>query len=202
MVLRLLVLCCCFLVSCMVMGQEKKVEWNLLKDKGTVKIYNRMKSDGFQEYKGVVSVSADVEKIISLIRNDKKGVKWINRAVDFKTVGELNDTEWYTYTEIDIPFPFDNKDLVSLNKLEHQSLDSALINMVSEPTYLPEYKDKARIEHMEASWYAVRQDSETTRLEYRVVSHKQILPLWISQPLVSHSLYKTLEAFKKLVEKK
>ncbi|MEH0156063.1 hypothetical protein V6R21_18085 [Limibacter armeniacum] len=181
-------------------SQNNVKDWQLIKEKGEIKVWYRVKSDGHREYKAEMVTKVSVKEIVDLIQNDELGTKWINRAVAFKTIDQEADSSWYTYTEIEIPWPFDNKDLVSYNRVFYQSPDSAFIKMDAVPNHIPEEKNKARIVHMDASWAAKSLDEQSSVLTYTVASHAYGLPPWIAQPIVAHGLYTTLHDMDKVLQ--
>jgi hypothetical protein len=94
-------------------------DWEKEYDKDGVKIYTHAMAprDQRKEYKGVVEVNATVEKCVNQIRDVQKFKKMAYKTIKLELVEKRSENEWVTYTVVDFPWPYDDRDLVSLYKL-------------------------------------------------------------------------------------
>ncbi len=187
--------------SCPLLAQENAWEENKLKDGITV-LSREKSSEKTKEFRVEMEVEATLETLVSVIKNASLGTKWINRAVKFKTLEELTPEEWYSYTEIAIPWPFLNKDLITRNTLTADSLLRFVeISMISEPNFIPEKEGLSRLQHSEGVWRFEKTDKSKTLVSYEVFARSSGgLPAWVVTPIIVHGLYVTLKDMRQVVK--
>ncbi len=183
-------------------GWTQHTAWELNKEKDGVVIRTRERAEEHtKEFQAEMTVPTSVNKLVTLIQTDSLGIRWINRAEQFKTLKIVNDSAWYSYTEISIPWPFLNKDLITYNQLFRKPDGSIAISMVSHPTYIPEKKGLSRLQHSEGWWYFTPSANGDTRVTYEVFAKSSGgLPEWIVTPIIIHGLYVTLRDLRSVVQ--
>lgn len=144
-------------------------------------------------------VHTSVEKLTALVRDASIGTRWIHRAKEFRLLEQPNDSTWYTYAVISIPFPFDDKDLVTLNQQQTLPGQAVCIRISSHPQYLPPVPGRSRIGRSESQWTFYPVGSDAVRVEYQVFAAQDgFLPAWIVIPLVAGGLHDTLDKMRQL----
>ncbi|WP_020530860.1 hypothetical protein [Flexithrix dorotheae] len=178
-------------------------DWKLAKDKSGIQIYTKnIEEVGFKQIKATVKLESSVESCVALIKDANAGKDWINRVVEFKDLKIENDSLWYTYAEIDIPWPFNNKDLVSKNKLVvDQKSGAVTIFLESMPDFIPEADGKKRIKKSEGSWKFIPQEDGTTEVIYQIFAEpNDFLPQWLVNMVVIGSIFDTFQEFREKVK--
>jgi hypothetical protein len=172
-------------------GQD---QWHLHKEEGGIRVYSRpYQHKSFKQFRTQMEVETSPEVMTAVIRDSQGALAWVDRAKVFKDLKVVSTSEWYSYTEIEIPFPFKNKDIVTHNQLWQDSLGIG-VRIVSEPDFVPTEKGKDRIEKSEASWYFKALPGGKTQVTYLVYSEPDgILPQWLVAPLVAGSLHHTMK---------
>jgi hypothetical protein len=178
-------------------------DWKLLKDTPTLKIYNRTyQQSQFKEYKAVMTVKASLFDLLALIKNDTIAKNWISRVKEFKTLQIVSTHEWYTYAEMSLPFPFQNRDLVSHNTVT-QTENHILIELQSVPNFIPEHPNKVRMKKSKGKWLFKKLSNQEVEVIYEFFSEPAIaLPQWFVQPFIVQGIYDTLYKMKQIVEKR
>ena len=178
-------------------------DWKLSKDADGIKVYTRkMEGTGFKEIKAVVEVEASIENCVELFKNASAATSWVNRMLEYRDLEIVNDSVWYTYGELEIPWPFTNKDFVAKNTLINK-LDSGKseITISSIPDYFPEQEDKKRIKHSEGKWIFKRLSNGKVEASHKIFAEaNDFLPPWLVNWVVVGSVHKTFEGFRKEVE--
>ncbi|MBX2843636.1 MAG: hypothetical protein KTR26_17835 [Flammeovirgaceae bacterium] len=178
-------------------------DWKLAKDKSGIQIYTKnLEEVGFKQIKATVILESSVESCVALIKDAEAGKDWINRVVEFKDLKIENDSLWYTYAEIAIPWPFNNKDLVSKNKLKlDKNTGIVTVFLESEPGFIPEAEGKNRIKKSEGSWQFIPQSDGTTEVIYQIYAEpNDFLPQWLVNLVVIGSIFDTFNEFREKVK--
>jgi hypothetical protein len=178
--------------------------WKLAKDSDGIQVYiRRMEDTGYRQLKAEAFLDRNLEGCVRLIRDAKAGTEWIHRMIVFEDLGAVNDTTWYTYGEITIPWPFQNKDLISRNTLSRNRSTGAVdITLESMPTHLPEKEGIKRIRQSEGKWRFEPQSSQKTKVIYTVYAEQDdFLPDWLVSRVVVASIHKTISQMQVQVSK-
>ncbi|UZR93008.1 START domain-containing protein [Chondrinema litorale] len=186
-----------FLASCFVAQAQE--DWNLSKEQDGIKVYTRrMEGTGFKEIKAVVEVSASLDACVELFKNADAATSWVDRMEEYRNLEVVNDSLWYTYGELEIPWPFNNKDFVAKNTL-YNKLDSGMyeITISSMPEYYPEQDGKKRIKHSEGKWIFKQLPNGNVEASHRIFAEaNDFLPPWLVNWVVVGSVYKTFDGFR------
>ena len=93
---------------------EDTEEWKLKKVKNGIEVYTRlMEGSKFKEYKSLCEVSISPEELVQVLIDVEEYPEWMA----FVKVAEIlemdGDNVFYVYSEVKIPWPFDNRDQVT-----------------------------------------------------------------------------------------
>jgi hypothetical protein len=171
--------------------------WILKKSRDGVDIHYRWVESGqesVRQLKASMQLICEVDEVVEMIRSDSASLRWVNRMVQFKNFDESENGIWYTYSEIDIPWPFQNRDLITRNQIEANK-KGAHIKLFSEPDKLPGVKGLVRIETFSGEWIIEKTDDDQTRIDYLIMTEgPPLLPAWFSDPIVENGLIKTMQS--------
>jgi hypothetical protein len=181
--------------------QTNLQNWQLAKDQDGIRLSHRLYAGTtYREVRGVMEVPQSPESLLRLIKDEAAGTGWINRMAVFETISTVSEQEWYTYAELSIPFPFQNRDLVSHNLLS-QTVTTTKIDLISVPDYLPEKQDKVRIKKSAGFWQFTTLGSGRTEVVYQFYTEPNIaLPRWFTEPLVLNGIHKTMKNLREYVK--
>lgn len=185
------------------MIEKACTEWNLARRNNNISLYYRwLKLDNGQktrEIKAIFEINATVEKIIPQFTSNENFSRW---AVGIKECGieQFNDTLWYTYTVMNYPWPFKEKDLIT-RYAAHNCLQKTTLNIEAVPNFRADIPGIERIKNYEGTWEFYSNKNRTTRVVYQIVSfEKPMFPRIIQDPVVQKILIKSLNELKQLVE--
>jgi hypothetical protein len=171
-------------------------DWVLQKEQDGIRIYTRkFGNKNFRQIKTVMQVPVSPEVMAAVIRDSEGAIHWVDRAKIFRDIKVVSPTEWYTYTEVEIPFPFRNKDIVTRNQLQTDEVaKTATVSIKSLPDFIPTQKGKDRIQKSEGTWTFRELKTNQTEITYLIFAEPDgILPQWIVTPLVVGSIFKTMK---------
>ncbi|MDW7690404.1 hypothetical protein R9C00_23410 [Flammeovirgaceae bacterium SG7u.111] len=179
-------------------------KWELSKSEEGIEIYvRRMETSGFRQVLAKMKTDAFPTTCLALIQDAEAATSWIDRMVKFELIDAENDSVWYTYGEIGIPWPFQNKDLISKNSVTSDSLGSHIcVALESVPDYLPEEEGKARIKDSEGKWEFYEKEGKTEIAYTMYAEANDFLPNWLVEKIVVGSVFKTMENMKALLSEK
>ncbi len=167
-------------------------EWQLHKQKNEITVsWRNLPKKAGREIKTQMTLQANPKALEALIRDDKNATQWIDRVIKFENIHELSPSEWHSYSEIEIPFPFANKDLVTHNRVEYDSQTGATkIYLKAVPDLIPRKDGISRIIKMQAVWEFLPINLTTTKVTYIISAQTEsILPAWLTTPIVSDGMY-------------
>lgn len=175
--------------------------WKLEKDKEGVKVYLReYKND--KQAKAEMIVNSSLAAIVALLKDESVGTDWIDRANEFKVVKTNGDKEWYTYTEISLPFPYSNRDMIIKNILSQNSSKVVKITTDSEHTLLPVDDDLERVEVADGYWELTPIGKGQVKVFYQVyveMGVKAPIPNWVKDPMMADGILDTMVGMKEML---
>lgn len=157
-----------------------------------------------RQMRGEMTANASMGDMLYMLRDDQEGKKWVNRTVEFYHFDRENESVWHTYSELGIPWPFSNRDLVTKNNL-HSRSDGSLfrIEINAVPNYVPQRKDVVRILHFEGSWTVESLPENRISVAYEIVTKSEsFLPRSITDPIVEKGFWTTLNQLRILAEER
>ncbi|MGK7395605.1 MAG: hypothetical protein ACNS62_13590 [Candidatus Cyclobacteriaceae bacterium M3_2C_046] len=181
-------------------------EWRLGKEKEGIKIFTRwLPAEGdrkARQLKCETEVKSNLDKIISLIKNDKIAIEWVERAEEFKNINMKDEFHWHTYSRLNIPWPFNDQDMITENKLvQDPKSRKVIIELVAQPQFLEEKKGVNRVQHFEGAWVLTPINQHNTRIEYYMYTKTEpLIPRFITDPIVQQSLWKTFNNLRELLQ--
>lgn len=173
-------------------GEEK---WKLMREGDGIRVFVRkMKGTNVRQIRATMEVDASVKELLELVKDSESASEWIAQIKSFKDLEVISEREWYTYAEINVPWPFRDRDLVSFNKVSCDS-GSLRVDIVSKPGHIPERDGMTRMSRAEGAWVFTPKEGGKTEVTYLFYSEPEvnILPQWLVAMLVSDGVHNTLD---------
>jgi len=130
-------------------------EWSLDKDKNGIKVYTR-RSEGakLKEFKGVMTINGSPDKVAALLKDISKHDKIMFkcRAGTAKIIKKVSDNEFYTYMEIDSPWPASDRDVVTMYKFSKAGDGTINCQIKAFPDMVPKKEGFVRVPKTEGYW--------------------------------------------------
>lgn len=173
-------------------------KWETVKNSQGVQTYVRWieTGEGIQtrERKGEMVINCTVEDATGILTDTKSTASWMRNVKESFELNRLNQSEWYTYTLFDIPWPFENRDLVSYLTLRiNTENESTNINIISKEEYVPCKSRISRLTDYAANWSIVRINQCRIKITFTAVtSSPPAFPRWIQDPVVEHIFHNNL----------
>ncbi len=180
-------------------------DWVLRKEADGIKVYTR-KSPGVtvKEVRVTGIFNNSLSSIISLLQDKQSHPSWIYHCKSAKELKRVKGLEQYCYQHIELPWPCEDRDMVTNYKIQQDSSTRAItIFVTGVPDYVPEVDGLVRIRKVSAKWTIIPRPDKTVYVDYVVnVDPGGNIPTWLINMGVTEGPYDTLIKMKaKLKEK-
>ncbi|MCK9204724.1 MAG: hypothetical protein M0P58_09875 [Bacteroidales bacterium] len=130
--------------------------WKEVRSESGITIYERwvkVTSDlTVKERKGEMTIQGSMSSVVNLLSDPSKSKIWMENVSDAYLVKKESDKVWASYTYFSLPWPFENRDMVSVSHLNYEDPSSATIEMISNENALPLKKNVKRLINYKATW--------------------------------------------------
>jgi hypothetical protein len=142
--------------------------WVLKKEKDSIKVYSRNSSQSkFNELKVELTVKAKLSEIASLILDIDHYSKWSRNLKTSYVLKKVSEDELYFYTEVNSPWPANNRDLIVHLKIAQDAATKTMtVKAVGVPGFMPPKKGIVRVPFSEETWTIVPIDTSSIRITY------------------------------------
>jgi len=184
----------------------EKSEWIHVKYHKGVNLYERLVSaNALQvwERKGELVVTCDfdaVSKFFSSPENMKLWMKGVKRVNCLKTESR---NKWTIHTIYRLPWPFENKDMISTYEFREFGTEKYLIQINSIDTLMEEKPQMDRIKNFRAICLITKINDLTTKIVFAVVcATPPMFPRWIQDPIIKGIFLKNMLRMKEQLSKR
>jgi hypothetical protein len=181
-------------------------EWELDRNSDGVKTYTRwIELDGSQkvrERKGEIEINCTVNEVMKLICDCRNNEKWMSGIKENYNLKQVSISEWFTYTLFDIPWPFENRDLISNYRVNTSDEGKrATILISSREDYLPEKPAIKRLTNYSANWTITRITDSKVFVSFSAIANTPpMFPRFIQDPVLIQMFHNNLVKLRKLLD--
>lgn len=153
-----------------------------------------------RERKGEMTLNCTMSSVISILSDPSRAPLWMENVTDAYLVSRKSNSEWAYYTYFSMPWPLDNRDMVSLATLNYTDPTSATIEMTSLDNALPEKDHVVRLMDFKATWKITDLGNGSVFVSLSAISYRSPeFPRFIMDPVVRGVFMRNLIKFKVLV---
>jgi hypothetical protein len=197
-----------------VMGKETMAEninnpssdqWEVVRNNNGVVTYVRWlhHSDGTKtrERKGDMQVNCSLKKTVEVLTDPAETKKWMSGVSQNYLLSKSNASEWYTYTLYSIPWPFNNRDLVSSFELKANAGDKTVtINIDSQADHVPPKPGIERLQNYNATWTITETAPQKVFIVFSAMSNTPpMFPRYIQDPIIEKMFHNNLVRLRELL---
>jgi hypothetical protein len=190
----LLVLSQCLLIQISVKSQA----WTLKKDKDGIRVYSRESTNSkFNELKVECEIEGSLSKLAAVLLDVNNHGEWVYKTVKCELLHASAANDILFYTEIECPWPFQNRDVVVRVNLTQDSISKVLtIIDQSVPGYLPDKENIVRMKYSRVTWIVTPINATHLKIDYWVqIDPGGSIPAWLLNSFASKG---PIESFTKL----
>ena len=175
-------------------------DWVLKIEKQGIAVYTRVLPDSkFKAIRVKLELETSLSRMVAVLLDVNAAVDWVYATKSAVLLKQVSPSEVFYYSEINIPWPFSNRDFIAQLKVRQDSLTKVVtVNGPTVPDYLPEKKGIVRVSRSEGKWVITPIGKGRIRVEYTLWTDPGgDLPAWLFNLFVTDG---PMESFVKLKE--
>ncbi len=167
-------------------GNEVSTGWEFARRENDISIYYRwvtsekMKA---REMRAKFMIRTGVDNILPQFYEPENYHAW---AVGIKecTIHEKSDSGWVTYSLMNYPWPFKQKDLVTRHRVCKRDTQTVLL-ILAEPKLFAMKSGVERMQNYKGEWIFTNLENGYTEVDYRVISFTEpVFPRFMQDPVI------------------
>lgn len=188
----------CSLLQTTVKSQDG---WTLKKDKNGIKVFSK-KSDKFKfdQLKVECVLDGRISQLAAVLLDVNNQYQWVYKTRKSQLLKEESAGEIFYYSEIDCPWPFENRDLVVRMNIVQNTINKVMtVEAKNVNDLVPDKHNLVRIKYSNAIWTVTPISISQFKVEYRIeIDPGNGVPAWLMNLFASNAPY---ESFVNLREK-
>lgn len=178
--------------------------WDLKKDKDGIQVYLReIAGSPFKQVKVKFDCISTLEKYEHIILDVNNHREWVYNSNVLKLLKSINEHELLYYTEFEVPWPVQNRDVVTHLRLVKDSIPQTLfVKSYAVTGYIPENEGMVRIISANSFWTVKRKNEKKISVEYIItVDPAGNLPPWLVNLTATKGPFNSFSTLKEILER-
>ncbi|GAB4038981.1 START domain-containing protein [Spirosoma gilvum] len=170
-----------FLLSMSALGQGRD-EWKLEKDKNGIRVYSRhLDGSRLKEIRVDCDIQASLSQLVAFLSDVDQYSQVVYKNKSAQLLRRVSETEFYYYSESEMPWPATNRDLVIHLRLAYDPTSRVLqINTNSVTDMVPPKEGLVRVAFWQAVWHVSALADNKMHVSYTFqVDPGGTLPAWL-----------------------
>lgn len=169
--------------------------WKLKKESGSVKVYTaNVEQSDFKSVKVECTVHGTFSQVVAALFDVNRHHEWVFNCKSAKLLKTVGANELIYYSEMEVPWPATNRDLIAHLKVQQTAPNVVTIESHSEPVYIPEQGGLVRVKLSKAQWKLTAMGNNTIRIDYVVqFDPSGAVPAWLTNMFVTKGPMETFE---------
>lgn len=144
--------------------------WILKKDKNGIKVYSRPNPRSkFDELRVETTLKAKLSDLAAVLLDVPDYPQWSFNVRSSRILREISPSDIYFYTEIDAPWPADDRDLPIHLRITQDPLSKTMtVAVICIPDLIPPRKNMVRVPLSKETWTVTRLDASTIHIDYQL----------------------------------
>jgi len=163
-------------------GANAQTNWELKNEKSGIKVYTSTVTDSkFKAIKVDCELKATLSEIVKVLLDIKNGPEWLYHTKSCVLVKQVAPDELYYYSEINIPWPVQNRDFVAHLKV-HQNPETKVVTIdgPAVPGFVPVKNGIVRVQSSKSLWVITPLTKDRIRVVYTLqLDPGGNLPAWL-----------------------
>jgi len=186
------------------LSAQAENKWQLIRDEDNIQVYSRyIQGSVIQSVKGVVNISASLDKLLNIFEDIKNCPSWMYRCKRAKTLKQINIVERIDYIVTDLPWPTWDRDLIIHSTFQqNRKTKKVEIKFRSLPNQLAVKTGIVRIKEMTGSMRFVPLKNGSIQYTYEISADPRgNIPKWMVNAMATDFPFYTLKKLRALAEK-
>lgn len=183
-------------------GAYAQNDWQLKKDEDGIRVYTGS-TDGsrLKSIKVICELDGSLSQLTALLLDAKAHEDWVYNTRSSYVVKQISPTEQIYYSEIGLPWPMTNRDVVVLMTFQQDASTRVLqVNADAIKGDVGIKKGIVRVSHSSVVWKVTPVSSQKMRVEYVAQADPGgNVPAWIVNAFSTKGPLETFKRLKKLI---
>lgn len=181
----------------------QSTEWSLEVEEDGVQVYVRPEAGSDMSVRVVTTATTTVAAVKQVLDDAPAYPEWVHRCEEAYVAPGGQPDNYIYYSHIDMPFPFQDKEVVArIYQTTDPSTGVLTRNISAEPEALPETKGRDRLTAYEAVWTLTPKPNDQVEIICQVrTSAGSGLPMWLRKEIMTGGPAQTVANLKARLEK-
>ena len=181
---------------------EGQVTWVLKKDKDAIRIYTRdTENSSFKSVKVTCTIPGTLSQLTALLLDVSAHERWVYNTKNSYLVKQINKNQQIYYSEIALPWPLANREVVVFMKIAQDPLSKVLqVNIDNVDNQIPVKNGTVRVRASSVTWKVTPLKGNQLSIEYfGNVDPGGSVPGWIANAFSTKGPFETFKKLRQLV---
>jgi hypothetical protein len=193
--LFLFLLCACIMV-------HAETKWELKKDEDGIKVYTgSIPNSNIKAVRVTCILNASISQLTALLLDTKAHEQWVYNTKTSYLVKPIAADHLVYYSEVSMPWPLTNRDVVVEMKISQQPATKVLyVSANTVDNYVPVNKDKVRVPLSKVNWEVTPIGNNQLSVEYTGQADPGgTVPAWLVNSFSTKGPFETFKKLKELI---
>jgi hypothetical protein len=179
-----------------VTGTFAQADWNLKNEKNGIKVYSGAVSDSkYKAIKVECEMNANASQLVAVLLDIKTCPEWVDHTKSCTLLKQVSPSELYYYSEINIPWPAQNRDFVA-HLIVHQDPVTKVVTVDGPAVtgFVPVKDGIVRVHSSKGLWIITPLKKNYVKVVYTLhVDPGGDIPAWLVNLLATQGPMKSFE---------
>ena len=176
-------------------------DFEFLKERDGIDLFYRWmempEGKSVRQMKAVLEIDGCANDVLNLLKDENRALNWIPAAEEFRHLTVTSDTEWASYIQFAIPWPFADQDCILAYAARWESDGSLVIDFECKPEYIDPVDGITRMKDIVGSFVIRPEEKGRCVMECYFLSKKASrIPKWITEPIITGNILNLVGAIR------
>ena len=195
------------ILVCLTQTISASEKWDLVDSKLGITVFERWvhvtNNLTVRERKGEMVVKSSVGTVVQTLSDPQKVKYWMRNVSNAYVVQKISNNSWYTYTLFSLPWPLENKDMVTFSSLKYkENAEGVIIEIQSRENVVPQKDNVQRLTNYKAIWDIVAKGNGYVSISLTAISMTPPeYPRFIQDPILKRAFMQNLNNLQNILNK-
>lgn len=188
------------LISAVYNNANAQTDWQLRKNEEGIKVYvGNSPNSSIKMVKVECIIDATVDQLNAILLDAKAHEQWVYGTKTSYVVKKINSHELIYYSELSMPWPVKNRDVVVHLKLKQLPGGALEVRAVAVDGFVPQ-KDLVRITNSDVAWKVTPVAANQLKIEYTAMAEPGgYVPAWVVNMFSTQGPFETFKKLRKAI---
>jgi len=176
-----------------------QTDWKLKNEKDGIKVYVGTVPDSkFKAIKVECELNSTLSQLVKVLLDIKTCPEWVDHTKSCTLIKQVSPSELYYYSEINIPWPAQNRDFVAhLTVRQNPNTKVVTVDGPAVDGFVPEKDGVVRVHTSKGLWILTPVKKDVVKVIYTLQTDPGgAIPAWLVNMLVASGPMKSFQALK------